>query len=232
MTEPLAALPAAVDEVDRSIREVGRVLESDGLQGVGQPVTEMVAAIRALNQLLPKDLKRPKGAFRRLQEHAQFVNIYLGRQNEPYVRSNLASLRNDAVHLRAELAPHMATPLGDLDMNVEELAEGRSKYSLKEATRNYLANAFGSAIVSSVNALEDYLRALRQRRMGIDPSRGKLVDVLDDLERGSVLTRAEAPLAQLVRLYRNQSAHPSGFVAAAEDARMVIQFVFSKLKSQ
>lgn len=232
VTEPSTALPAAIDEVDRSIREVGQVLEAEGLQGVSQAVTEMVAAIRALKPLLPKDLKRPNGAFRGLQRHARFVELYLDRQNERYVRSNLASLHNDAAHLRAELAPSMATPIGDLGINVEQLPEGPPKCSLKEAIKNYLAGAFGSAIVSAVNALEGYLRSLRQQRLNINAGRGKLVDVLDDLEKGSVLTKAEAPLAQLVRLYRNYAAHPSGFVAAAEDARMVIQFVFRKLKSQ
>jgi hypothetical protein len=225
-----AALLAAIDELDRSIGELERSVQQDGVGGAGQAAILVVAAIRKVNDILPSKSKPPKGAFRSLQRHAKFVEIYLGRGNEAYVRSNSASLSNDIIHLRAELAPMLQPAADTLGINVEELREGPEKQSLRESVKNYCAGAFGSAIASAVNALEGYFRRRRLEFMNVEFSKGTLFDVMRELETNGHLTKAEAPLSHIVRLYRNCCDHPSEFVATSDDAKMTIQFVFNKLK--
>jgi hypothetical protein len=227
----IAGLADLLDQLDDAVRDLAVVLDRGGIESAGSAVDALQASVRGMNQLLPKDLKKPKGAFRLLQDHAQFVRIYFDRHNAAYVRSNLASLQSDRVRLRAELAPFAFDSSGEPPVNVEELPSGPAKRSLNEAVVNYRAGAYGSAIVSAVNALEGFLRNLRFERLHTDRGNGRLVDVIGELEGGKVLSGAESPLVHVLRLYRNYSAHPSEFTASIADARMVIQFVFEKLKS-
>jgi hypothetical protein len=227
----IVGLADLVDQLDDAIRNLAEVLEKADLASAGSAVGALQATVRAVNQLLPADLKKPKGAFRRLQDHTQYVKIYFDRQDAKYVQSNVASLRSDIVRLRAELAPFAFDSTGDPPINVEELPSGPAKRSLSEAVASCKAGAYGPAIVSAVNALEGYLRTLRFERLHADPGRGRLVDVIGELEEGKVLSGAESPLSHVLRIYRNYSAHPSEFTASLADARMVIQFVFAKLKT-
>jgi hypothetical protein len=158
--------------------------------------------------------------------------LYYKRRNPVFVQSNAFEVPTDIVRLRAELASVLAETKPDISINVEELPAGPAKYSLREALLNYGAGTYGSAIVSAVNALEGFLRGLRFEKLKIAREKGRLVDVIEDLEKGKVLTATESPLAQVLRLYRNYSAHPSGFAPTADDARMVIQFVHGKVKSR
>jgi HEPN domain-containing protein len=231
VAEVIVGLADLLDQLDEAIRELTEVLEHNGLEAAGRAVDALQATVRAVNQLLPRELKKPKSAFRRLQDHAQYVRIYFDRLNAAYVRSNLASLHSDKVRLRAELAPFAFDSAGEMPMNLEELPSGPAKKSISEAVVNYEAGTYSSAIVSAINALESYLRELRFERLHTDRGRGRLVDVIGDLEDAKVLSGAESPLAHVLRLYRNYSAHPSEFAADKADARMVLQFVFAKLKS-
>lgn len=231
MAPLIVGLAGLLDQLDDAVRDLTAALNRGGIESAGGAVDAIQASVRGINQLLPKDLKRPKGAFRRLQDHAQFVRIYFDKHNAAYVRSNLASLQTDRVRLRAELSPFAFDSSGEPPVNVEELPSGPAKRSLHEAVVNYRAGAYGSAIVSAVNALESYLRELRFERLLTDRGRGRLADVIGELESGNVLSGAESPLAHVLRLYRNYSAHPSEFTASVADARMVIQFIFEKLKS-
>ncbi len=232
MDRDLPGLAGLLDDLDNSISDLDGLLKSDDLELARRPVESMISAVRAVNDLLPTERKRPKGAFRQVQKHARFVELYLDRGDLAYVRSNTAALGRDMVRLRAELAPALGAAVMDLAIIVEELPAGPAKLSLREAISNYRAGTYGSSIVSAVNALDGFLRDLRRERLGVDNHKGRLVDVIEDLERGKVLTSTESPLAQIVRLYRNYSAHPSGFAPTAADARMVIQFVFAKLRSK
>ena len=226
----LAGLIELLDDLDESISNLLSSLGLDGLSSSGLSVDSMIAAVRAVNDLLPREMKKPNGAFRQLQKHARFVQLYFDRQNLPYVRSNATALNKDRVRLRAEVAPVIAEVAAELPINVEELAAGPAKSCLREAMTNFRARTFGSAIVSAVNALEGFLRDLRRRRLKIEPQKGRLADVIDDLTNGEVLTKTEAHLTHVLRLYRNYSAHPSDFAPTSEDAGMVIQFVFAKVR--
>jgi hypothetical protein len=232
MEASLVGLPELLDQLDSSIADLSAALEPDRADPSRHNVDTMVSAVRAVNDILPPDRKKPNGAFRQLQKHARFVQLYFTRNNSAYVRSNTSALAADMVRLRADLAPDLRGTVVDLPLNVEELPAGPAKDSLREALANYGAGTFSSAIVSAVNALEGYLRNLRSEKLKVDPQKGRLADVIDDLGNGAVLTKTEAPLAHVVRLYRNYSAHPSEFAPTIDDARMVIQFVFAKLKAR
>lgn len=223
-------LAEILDELDRAASVLVVTVGGDELEQARGDIDVLLSAIRAANQLLPDELKRPRGAFRLLQQHGQFINLYSNRGNLSYVRSNTFSLRADLVRLRAECAPRLADPDSRVPVNVEELSGGSAKNSLREALANFKVGAYNSSIVSAVNALEHYLRELRRRRMGIPPGRGRLIDVIEELEGGSHLSGADVSLLQVLRLYRNASAHPSEFGATVDNARMVIEFVFAMLK--
>lgn len=218
--------------LDRSIRDLGEMLQVGDLWSYELAENSILSAVRSLNDLLPSELKRPRGAFRELQKHARLVKLYSGRGNLDNVRGNTTALRTDMVRLRAELAPHTSESEGTSPVNVEELPASSAKNLLREAVMNYTSGTYGSAIVSAVNALESYLRWFRETKMGIDSTRGRLDEVMDDLERGGQLTKTEAPLALVLRLYRDSSADPSEFTPTRDETHMVIQFVFSKLKSR
>jgi hypothetical protein len=228
--EELAGVPAILDELDRSVADLFTSAGTGDLDSVRGALEPVLALTRTANDLLPMENKKPKSAFRQLQAHVRFVGVYLGKGDLPFIRSNCASLRTDLIRLRAELASGLASAESPTLVNIEKLPGSPEKTSLRAALRNFEAGTYASAIVSAVNCLEGYLRGLRQRSLKIPAGEGRLIDVLDQLQTGGVLTRSEAPLMQVLRLYRNAAAHPSEFSPSADEARMVILFVFSKVK--
>ena len=92
--------------------------------------------------------------------------------------------------------------------------------------------AYGPAIVSAVTSLEGLLRELFKKKFGRDSADLDFKSVVDKLEAEGHLTRSEAPLLQVLRLFRNLTAHPADYTPRKEDAIMVLNYVFPRLKSR
>ena len=81
-----------------------------------------------------------------------------------------------------------------------------------------------------MTSLEGLLRNLFTKKYGRDSGDLDFKSVVDKLESEGHLTRSEAPLLQVLRLFRNLTAHPADYSPTKEDAIMVLNYVFPRLK--
>jgi hypothetical protein len=217
-----------LDELDHVVPPLQSALETNDLEEIRRRTEPVLAGVRALGDVLTEDLK--KGPYRNLQKHVRFVEIYTRKADIRMVRGNVRSLRPDTLALRAKCASTLPSPDPALVGKAVELTSGPYKRQYVDAVASFGAGAFGPAIVSAVSSLEGLLRDLFKRKFGRDSSEFDFKSVVDKLETEGHLTRAEAPLLQVLRVYRNLTAHPADFQASRDDAIMVLNYVFPRLK--
>ena len=220
ISNTLDGLETAVDDLNQSAGS------SDG-EEIRRAAEVVLSWIRSLNQDLPSDLK--KGAFRKLQQHVRFVEVYLERGDLGMVRSNIRSLKPEMTRLRSACARATSTQ-GDLEANLDEVPPGPYKLMLTESCRCFNVGAYSAAVVSAVSSLEGLYRDIYRREIKDEPGRMDFKRVIDELERRGHLKGLEEPLLQVARIYRNFSAHPSRLAPDREETKTIIQFAFAKLK--
>jgi hypothetical protein len=146
------------------------------------------------------------------------------------IRGNVRSLHRDTLALRSKCASAISSPDPQLVGKPVELPWGPFKRQYVEAVASFGAGAYGPAIVSAVSSLEGALRGLYKRKFARNSGDLDFKSVVEKLEMEGHLTRAEAPLLQVLRLFRNLTAHPAEFTPTKEDAIMVLNYVFPRLK--
>jgi hypothetical protein len=222
-------IEALLDELDSAVSLLQLVASNDDLDEIRRRTEPVLAGVRSLGDILPENLK--KGAFRSLQKHVRFVGLYTERNDLRMVRGNVRSLRPDMLALRTKCASVIPAPDPALIGGPIELPPGPYKRQYVDAVASFGAGAFGPAIVSAVCSLEGLLRDLFKRKFGRDSGGLDFKSVVDKLEVEGHLTRAEAPLLQVLRLFRNLTAHPAEFLPTKEDAVMVLNYVFPRLRT-
>jgi Domain of unknown function (DUF4145) len=223
---PSEDLPGLLDNLERAITRILAVPAKGTLESLSDSAEQLLAATRSLNDALPEPLKQ--GPFRSLQRHVRFIELYRGRDDLRMTRGNIAALRGDMIRLRATCAPAISSKYEGLAITIEALGPSPGKERLREACVTFSANAFPSAIVAAVVSLEGFFRALYLDKLGTASDELDFYHVISELEDKGVLVGGEAPLLHIARLYRNAAAHPSPGSIKREDAKMVIEFSFSK----
>ncbi len=221
-------IEALLDDLDSALSLLQPVADGLDLEEIRRRTEPVLAGVRSVGDALPEDLK--KGAYRSLQRHVRFISVYLDRSDLRMIRSNVRSLRPDMVALRAKCASALPPPDPALVGKPVELPAGPFKRQYAEAVASFGAGAFGPAIVSAVTSLEGLLRDLFKTKFGYESKDLDFKSVVDKLESQGHLTRSEAPLLQILRLFRNLTAHPAEFVPTKEDAIMVLNYVFPRLR--
>ena len=219
-----------LDDLDSAVASLQMAASRADFDEIRHRTEPVLAGVRSLGDVLPEDLK--KGPFRNLQKHVRFIVLYTERNDLRMVSGNVRSLRPDTLALRIKCASALPSPDPQLVGKPIELSEGPFKRQYVEAVASLGVGAFGPAIVSAVTSLEGVLRALFKRKFGRDSGSLDFKTVVDKLESEGHLTRAEAPLLQILRLFRNLTAHPADFTPSREDAIMVLNYVFPRLKAR
>jgi len=222
-------IEALLDDLDSATAALQSVVDSDDLEEIRRRTETVLAGVRSLGDVLPQDLK--KGAYRSLQKHVRLAGLYIDRKDLRMVRGNVRSLRPDTLALRTRCSAVFPSPDPALVGKPVELPSGPFKRQYVDAVASFEAGAFGPAIVSAVTSLEGLLRGLYKSRFSRESSGVDFKSVVDKLEAEGQLTRAEAPLLQVLRLFRNLTAHPAEFAPTREDAIMVLNYVFPRLKA-
>jgi hypothetical protein len=218
-----------LDDLDSAVISLQSSIETSDLEEIRRRTEPVLAGVRSLGDVLSEDLK--KGPYRNLQRHVRFVEFYTGKKDIRMVRGNVRSLRPDMLALRTQCASTLLSPDPALVGKPVELPAGPFKRQYVEAVASFEAGAFGPAIVSAVTSLEGVLRNLFKRKFNSDSADLDFKAVVDRLESEGHLTRVEAPLLQVLRLFRNLTAHPAEFAPSREDAMMVLNYVFPRLRA-
>jgi hypothetical protein len=222
-------IEALLDDLDSAVTLLQSAADSDDLGEIGRRIEAVLAGVRSLGDLLPETLK--KGPYRNLQRHVRFVGYYIERTDLRMVRGNVRSLRPDTLAVRTKCASAVSSPEAPLVGKPVELPSGPFKRQYVDAVASFGAGAYGPAIVSAVTSLEGVLRDPHKRKLGRDSGDLHFKSVVDKLESEGHLTRSEAPLLQILRLFRNLTAHPAEFSPTKEDAIMVLNYVFPRLRA-
>jgi len=221
-------IEALLDDLDSFVTLLQTAADRGDFEEIGRRAEAVLAGVRSLGEALPEDLK--KGPYRNLQRHTRFVGYYTERANLRMVRGNVRSLRPDTLALRTRCVSAVSPLDAQLVGTPVELPAGPFKHQYVDAVASFGAAAYGPAIVSAVSSLEGVLRDLYKRKFGHDADSLRFSSVVDKLESEGHLTRAEAPLLQILRLFRNLTAHPADYSPTKEDAIMVLNYVFPRLR--
>ncbi len=220
-------IEALLDDLDSAVGLLLAAVDTDDVDEIRRRTEPVLASARALGDALPNDLK--KGPFRNLQRHVRFVGLYADRNDLRMVSGNIRSLRPDTLALRSRCAS-IIPPDPQLVGKPIELPSGPFKRQYVEAVASFQAAAYGPEIVSAVTSLEGLLRALFKRKFSHESGDINFKSVVDKLGAEGHLSGAEAPLLQILRLFRNLTAHPADYSPTKEDAIMVLNYVFPRLK--
>ena len=219
-----------LDDLDAAVGSLQSAASRGDVDEIRHCTEPVLAGVRSIGETLPDGLKG--GPYRSLQKHIRFVGIYTDRGDLRMIRGNVRSLRPDVLALRARCAAVLPPVDPVLVGKPVELPAGPFKRQYVDAVASFGAQAYGPAIVAAVTSLEGLLRGLFRKKFGRDSSDLDFKSVVDKLETEGHLTRAEAPLLQILRLYRNLTAHPAEFTPTKDDALMVLNYVFPRLAGQ
>src|SRR3972149_3380614 len=113
------SLSQLLDGLETAIDDLVQLAGSAQTGEIRRGAEVALSWIRSLNRELPTGTK--KGAFRKLQQHMKFVELYLDRKDMKMVRSNIRSLRPEMIKLRSVCAAALPNPTASLAISLDEL---------------------------------------------------------------------------------------------------------------
>jgi hypothetical protein len=229
----MTAEPASqlIDLIEQQAVELVQSIEVADSSRIQRAVESTQASARSLNGFLPKELKPPHGPFRKLQEHLQFVIVYLGKHDIGMARRNARSIPAVLIGLRVAVAKAHGPDVKGMVGSEVELPYGPHKKLFTDAIRAYQVELFRASIASAVCSMEYVLRQLYETSTAKSSKGLDFYNIIIELEKMENVQKTEAPLLQILRLFRNYSSHPSDFDPTQEQALMVLNFVFARLKT-
>jgi len=148
-----------------------------------------------------------------LRRHLEFVDYYTLRKNWEWVESNSTDCPKDLAALNAHLVPLEGRSRPRLRAEVDALPPSPARPLALEAIAALEAGAYRAAIVAAGASLESLARrtyeaATKRKSKGLDFN--EVIKELEGLPVGG-LGKEELAIVDLLRLYRNLTAHPSEF---------------------
>ena len=200
------SLGVLLDELDGSAASLVQACRAQNWADVENLVLIIKSYVRSIKEEVPGDLA--KAQITQLDQHAQFVAVYVRKRDLKFVLSNAHAIRPDVQRLRSALGIGGKDELREA---VEMLPPGRERELLDEAVRCLEADSPRAAVVMAVCSLENLLRRFYESKTKQDSKKMEFWRIIDEVAKMQGLSDSEKVLLDLCRPFRNFAAHPSEY---------------------
>src|SRR5207249_12064782 len=151
--ESRRSLGALLDQLDAAGTSLVQACRVQNWAEVENSVLIIKSYVRSIKEEVPEAMVKPQ--ITQLDQHAQFVAVYVRKRDSKFVLSNAHAIRPDVQRLRSALGIGGKDELREA---VEALPLGPERELLDEAVRCLEADSPRAAVVMAVCSLENLLR--------------------------------------------------------------------------